>query len=285
YAMRTSVWLAAIGHASADISAAAELAVANGEWDGAFFRPEREAFINSPSQSLDYAVMEKLVRAFGSAAWRDSLGRAIGAAVVEMEAGWADVGTWHALLQTQADSTADGNATLGDVVDIGNENCVLVSTSRLVAGVGLRDIVAVETPDAVLVAHRRDGERVAEVVKQLREGGRSEADVHRRAHRPWGSAEPLDEGEGHRVQHLVIHPGESITLQVHERRTEHWTVVRGQATVERDGVVHRLDRGQAMTIPPGAQHRLENAADEPLEVIEVQTGDLDRGDIQRLTAS
>lgn len=286
FAVRASTWLAAIERGGRDIASAMQAAADGGAWDGHFFRPEPTAFNGSPSESIDYAVMEQLVRAHGSAAWHNHQGRPIGAAVVEMSAGWADVGTWPVLLQTQDQTASNGtpNVTLGNVISLDCERCVTVSTRRLVATVGLTDVIAVETPDAVLVAHRDRADEVAEVVEELRRAGRAEADVHRRAHRPWGISERLHVGDHHAVRHLVLYPGESMMLQMHERRTEHWMVIAGEAEVLTGEERRRLIRGDSASILPGTRHRISNAGAEALEVIEVQTGELDRSDVHRFDA-
>ena len=192
-------------------------------------------------------------------------------AVVPLDAGWSDVGAWSALLR-HGERDGAGNVVRGDVYAQSTEDSLLVSQHRLVAAVGVRDAVVVETADAVLVAHKDSVQDVKEMVGRLRSDGRPEAEAHRRVHRPWGSYEVVDSGPGFQVKRLTVNPGAALSLQMHRHRAEHWVVVVGTAKVTRGDEVFSLSKDESTYVPKGARHRLENPGKTPLEVIEVQTG-------------
>ena len=176
-----------------------------------------------------------------------------------------------------------GNILQGDVYTESTRDSLILSGHRLVAAVGLEDIVVIETPDAVLIAHKDRVQDIKGIVEHLREQGRSEADIHRKVHRPWGSYDVLDAGEGFQVKRLTISPGASVSFQFHHHRAEHWIVVRGTARVTKDDEVFLLEENESVSIPQGMKHRLENPGTTPLEVIEAQMGDyLGEDDIIRL---
>jgi mannose-1-phosphate guanylyltransferase/mannose-6-phosphate isomerase len=233
--------------------------------DGGFLRAAAEAFNASPAISIDHAVMEKVS----------------GAVVVPFSGAWSDIGSWSGLARTGA-SDDRGNVCDGDVILKDARNCYVRSGGRLVAVLGMDDAVVVETDDAVLVTHKNLDQHVKELVSELERSGRGEAQVHRRVHRPWGSYQGLDQGPGFQVKRLIVKPGHSISLQRHRHRSEHWVVVRGRATVTRDGERLELLPNQSTYVAAGVVHKLENQGADDLEVIEVQTGDyLGEDDIQR----
>jgi len=220
-----------------------------------FIRLDKDAFAASPSNSIDYAVME----------------RTADAVVIGLDAGWSDVGSWDALQEVGA-ADEHGNVTIGDVMAADSRNCYLRAESRLVATVGLNDLVVVETPDAVLVADRNRVQEVKAVVERLKREGREESDFHRRVLRPWGSYEGIAEAERFQVKRIVVKPGGKLSLQMHHHRAEHWVVVRGTAKVCCGDKTFLLSEDQSTYIPLGTVHRLENPGVIPLELIEVQTG-------------
>ena len=255
FLMQASAWLEELARQRPDILRACEAAFAQGARDGDFFRVDKQAFLACPSDSIDYAVMEKTDRA----------------AVVPLDAGWSDIGAWSALWAV-AEQDAQGNVTEGDVYMHATQNALVIAKHRLVAAVGLDDVIVVETPDAVLVAHKDHAQNVREIVNRLKDAKRSEYLMHRRVHRPWGSYEGVDAGERFQVKRLIVKPGASLSLQMHHHRAEHWVVVCGTARVTRGEEVFLLSENQSTYIPIGAKHRLENPGAIPLEIVEVQSG-------------
>lgn len=234
--------------------------------DLSFLRLDEPAYRQCPADSIDWAVMEKTR----------------GAAVVPLAAGWSDVGSWSALWQS-GKKDAQGNVASGDVVLIGVEGSLVHSESRLVAVLGCRDLVVVDTGDALLVADRHRCQEVKELVARLQGADRPEASRHHRVYRPWGMFEIMDQGEGFLVKRLTVHPGASISRQYHRQRQEHWVVVRGVAKVCRGEEQFSLQAGESAFIPMGTIHRLVNPGPAPLEIVEVQTGAyLGEDDIIRL---
>lgn len=232
--------------------------------DGDFIRLDKDAFGACPPDSIDYAVMEKT----------DS------AMVLPVDIGWNDVGSWSALWDVSKQD-ANGNAHHGDVIAIDSRNSYAYAR-RLVALVGVDDLVVVETDDAILVARKDKVQQVKDVVAQLKAQQRSQAALHREVHRPWGSYDSIDIGDGFQVKRIKVKPGARLSLQSHTQRAEHWIVVRGNARVTRDNDVFELHANQSTYIPIGAKHRLENPGSVMLELIEVQSGDyLGEDDIVR----
>ncbi|QBG94882.1 mannose-1-phosphate guanylyltransferase/mannose-6-phosphate isomerase [Xanthomonas oryzae] len=226
----------------------------NGKRDADFTRLDKDAFAASPSDSIDYAVMEKTADAV----------------VVPLDAGWNDVGSWSSLLDVSKQD-AQGNAHHGDVIQLDCQNTYAYG-SRLIAMVGLEDVVVVETPDAVLVGHRDRIQEVKDVVSQIKTAGRSEATWHRKVYRPWGAYDSIDMGQRHQVKRITVKPGAVLSLQMHHHRAEHWIVVSGTAEVTRGEEVLLLTENQSTYIPLGVTHRLRNPGKLPLELIEVQSG-------------
>ena len=193
------------------------------------------------------------------------------AAVVPLDAGWSDVGSWSALHEA-IPADGDGNVALGDVLTADSHGCYLQSTSRLVAAVGLQDHVVVETKDAVLVAPKNRVQDVKELVSQLKKQGRYETSLHREVFRPWGSYDSIDAGARFQVKRLVVKPGACMSLQLHHHRAEHWIVVAGTARITRGDETFLLEENQSTYIPLGTRHRIENPGKIPLHIIEVQSG-------------
>ena len=261
FMMRASVWFKAIDAFNPEMAAACRRAYADAVRDVDFVRVDKDAFLESPSDSIDYAVMEKLA---GS-------GLGIEGVVVPMAAGWSDVGAWEALWQV-ADKDDDTNVTHGDVILEDCSGTLVFADSRLVAGVGLDDVVVVETPDAVLVARKDRTQDVKKIVARLKAEQRSQASAHRKVHRPWGNYDSIDNGERFQVKRIVVKPGGRLSLQMHHHRAEHWIVVSGTAMVTRGEERFLLSENQSTYIPLGVTHRLENPGKLPLEMIEVQSG-------------
>lgn len=271
FLMRASSWLAAIAALQPTMHRACLDAVKGARRDGDFLRVDSAAFAASPSDSIDYAVMEKL---------RDHphLG---GASVVPLEARWSDVGSWDSLRDI-ADRDASGNVARGDVLMEDCRDSMVLAQSRLVATLGCEGIVVVETPDAVLVADQQRSQEVKKLVDRLKASQREEVSTPRKVFRPWGWYDSLERGPGFQVKRIGVNPGASLSLQMHHRRAEHWVVVRGVGHVTNDDRVFDLHANESTYIPIGARHRLENLTSEALEIIEVQTGDyLGEDDIVR----
>ena len=261
FAVRASVWIDAIGYYRKEILAACERAHRMGRRDGGFVRVDPSEFGNCPADSIDYAVMERLSEPHPVCE----------AVAVELDAGWSDVGAWDALWAIE-DKDAQGNALHGDVHAADTRNSLLVSQSRMVACVGLEDVVVVETPDAVMVARKDRAQAVGPLVAKLKSAGREECLAHRKVHRPWGTYDSLERGERFQVKRIVVKPGAALSLQMHHHRAEHWIVVRGTARVTRGEESFLLTENESTYIPTGTRHRLENPGRVPLEIIEVQSG-------------
>ena len=264
FLFRASRYLEELRRFRPDIVDAVTLALGSAQRDGDFIRLDKAAFAGSPADSIDYAVMEKTADAM----------------VLPVDIGWNDVGSWSALWDV-AERDADGNAHHGDVIAVDTRNSYAYA-QRLVALVGVDDIVVVETDDAVLVARKDRVQEVKQVVAQLKQAQRSQAVLHREVHRPWGSYDSVDIGARHQVKRIKVRPGAQLSLQSHQHRAEHWIVVRGTARVTRGNDVFELYENQSTYIPIGAKHRLENPGSEWLELVEVQSGDyLGEDDIVR----
>lgn len=247
--------------------AASKAAFEAAKTDLDFVRIDKDAFATSPDNSIDYAVMEKTSRA----------------AVVPVSCAWSDIGSWDALwAASQRD--AEGNRLEGDVIAIDSRNCFVRGTERrLVAALGLEDIVIVDTPDAVLVAPRTRVQEVKKLVDKIKADGRQEHMFHRKVYRPWGSYDSIDMGERFQVKRITVKPGAALSLQKHHHRAEHWVIVSGTAEVTRNEEVFLVAENESTFLPLGAVHRLRNPGKVPLELIEVQSGSyLGEDDIVRL---
>jgi mannose-1-phosphate guanylyltransferase/mannose-6-phosphate isomerase len=230
-------------------------AMAQAKRDADFLRLDKAAFAACPSDSIDYAVMEKTAHA----------------KVLPLDVGWNDVGSWTALWQV---STQDehGNAHRGDVVAVDCHNTLVHSERRLTALLGVDDLIVVDTDDALLVAHRDKVQQVKDLVARLKRDGRSQTNLHRKVYRPWGSYDGIDSGERFQVKRIIVKPGAALSLQMHHHRAEHWIIVSGTARVTCGENVFTLSENQSTYIPLGSKHRLENPGKMPLELIEVQSG-------------
>ena len=250
-----------------DMLAAVRQAHAAARGDLDFIRIDADAFAASPSDSIDYAVMEKTRRA----------------AVVPVSCGWSDIGSWSSLWAV-AERDANGNRTEGDVIAVDTrDSLVRASERRLIATLGVEDLVIIDTPDATLVARKDRVQDVKAIVDRLKQAGRSEHLFHRKVYRPWGSYDSIDMGERFQVKHIVVKPGAALSLQKHHHRAEHWVVVSGTAEVTCDDKVFELHANQSTYIPLGSVHRLRNTGEKPVELIEVQSGGyLGEDDIVRL---
>jgi mannose-1-phosphate guanylyltransferase/mannose-6-phosphate isomerase len=255
FLMRADRWLEEIGKQRADILDCCRQALEQGAQDSDFLRVNKPAFVACPSDSIDYAVMEKTDRAV----------------VVPISAGWSDVGAWSALWNV-CPRDADGNVIQGDVIVQDTRNAFLVSQHRCLAVVGMENVIVVETADAVLVADKDKSQDVKEIVKRLKETDRIEHKCHRRVYRPWGSYEGIDAGSRFQVKRLSVKPGAQLSLQMHHHRAEHWVVVKGTARVTCGERTFNLHENESTYIPIGERHRLENPGNIPLEVIEIQSG-------------
>lgn len=262
FMMRASVWLTAMQHCRADIHAACQAAWLVEQLDGNFVRVGKAEFEQCPSDSIDYAVMEKI------AAGDLHLPTGV---VIPLAAGWSDVGAWDSLWHALP-KNAEGNVLQGDVLLNDCVDTLVMSSGRLIACIGVSDLVVVETPDVVLVAHKSKTQDVKKVVDTLKSQGRSEGLLHRKVYRPWGWYDSVDFGERFQVKRMMVKPGAKLSLQLHHHRAEHWVVVKGTATVTRGDTSYLVTENESTYIPLGTQHRLENAGKIPLEIIEVQSG-------------
>ena len=260
FVLRAQRWLELIGRFRPDILRACSLAYEGGARDIGFFRPDATAFRACPGESIDYAVMEPYTAEPGA-----------DARLIPLDAGWSDVGAWTSLWAVSQRDGA-GNAIHGDVFTHDAKGNLINAQHRMVAAVGVQDLVVVETADAVLVADKTCAQDVRAVTDFLKLAGRNESRFHRRVHRPWGTYEPVDAGDRFQVKRISVRPGASLSLQMHHHRAEHWIVVRGTARVTRGEEVFLLSENESTYIPIGVSHRLENPGVIPLEIIEVQSG-------------
>ncbi len=262
FVLRASVWLRALSHFRPDILEATEAAWAPRRADNGFLRPDKDAFVRVPSESIDYAVMEKCPA---------DPRAGFSLRMVPLDAGWSDLGAWEAVWQVSP-KDENGNVAHGDAVIEGSRNTLVHATSRLVSAVGLDNVVIVETPDAVLVADRNRSQDVKRIVGQLEQRARSECILHRQVHRPWGWYDSIDCGPRFQVKRIMVKPKASLSLQKHYHRAEHWIVVSGTAEVTCGDRKILLSENQSTYIPLGEVHRLANPGHIPLEIIEVQSG-------------
>jgi mannose-1-phosphate guanylyltransferase/mannose-6-phosphate isomerase len=271
FVVMASQWLQLLKEFRPDIKQATDRAWQGRSIDQRFIRPSKELFGQIPSESIDYAVMEKCP------------GTKFGVRVVPLDAGWNDLGAWESVWMT-SDKDGSGNVAQGDTVVVDTKDSLVFATSRLVATVGIRDLVVVETPDAVLVARRDSSQEVKKVVQSLESHGkRDEHLLHRKVQRPWGWYDSLEEADNFKVKRILVNPGACLSLQKHAHRAEHWIVVRGTAEITCGDKRFTLNQNESTYIPVGAVHRLTNIGDIALEMIEVQSGSyLGEDDIVRL---
>ena len=225
-----------------------------------FVRVDKAAFMECPDDSIDYAVMEPLCAENNS-----------DVVVVPMDAGWNDVGGFSALLDVSKQDE-NGNAFIGDVESVNTQNSLVISEDKLVTTVGVKDLVVVNTKDAVLVAHKDEAQHVKAIVNKLKENNRTEATIHREVYRPWGKYDSVDSGERFQVKRITVKPGAKLSVQMHHHRAEHWIVVSGMARVTIDDKEQYVSENQSVYIPITAVHALENPGKVDLELIEVQSG-------------
>ena len=255
FLLRAQTYLAELEQFKPDILSACRDAMAGAQADMDFVRPDPQLFAACPSDSIDYAVMEKTERG----------------GVVSLNCGWSDVGAWSALWDV-AERDECGNASKGDVILDNCRDSYFRSESRLVAATGVENLVVVETADAVLVADRDRVQDVKNIVNRLKADGRQEISLHRRVYRPWGSYESLIVSDRFQVKRIVVNPGQRLSLQKHHHRAEHWIVVHGTAEVTCEDKIFMLAEDESTYIPLGHIHRLANPGRIPLELIEVQSG-------------
>jgi mannose-1-phosphate guanylyltransferase len=269
FLFKASRYLVELKQHRPDIYQACEQAMAQPEIDHDFIRPNTEIFSNCQEDSIDYAVMEKTQSAV----------------VVPMDCGWSDVGSWSSLWEV-SDKDKDGNLLKGDVLALDTKNCFIQSDRKLVATVGLENIVIVESDDAIMVAAKDRVQDVKVVVNRLKELDRVETKLHRKVYRPWGYYDSIDNGDRFQVKRIVVKPGGCLSLQKHHHRAEHWVVVSGTALVTKGDEEFILSENESTFIPVGEAHRLVNSGAVPLELIEVQSGSyLGEDDIVRFEDS
>jgi mannose-1-phosphate guanylyltransferase/mannose-6-phosphate isomerase len=255
FAFQARSFLAELERLEPEMLAHCRAAVRDGKQDLDFFRLDAKNFEACKSISIDYAVMEHTDKA----------------ALVPVEMGWNDIGSWQALWDV-SDKDSSGNAMKGDVLHHGTRNSYLHSEGPMVAAVGVEDMIVVATADAVLVSRKDASQDVKKIVEQLEQAGRQLHITHRKVYRPWGSYESLDNGENFQVKRITVNPGAKLSLQMHHKRAEHWVVVSGTARVTCDDKIFTLKENESTFIPLRARHRLENVGAEPLHLIEVQSG-------------
>jgi mannose-1-phosphate guanylyltransferase/mannose-6-phosphate isomerase len=255
FLFRASRYLEELERFAPEMLLACRKALAGASRDLDFIRLDSEAFAACPSDSIDYAVMEKTVDA----------------AVLPLDSGWNDIGSWSALWEI-GEKDGEGNVSQGDVLTRSTRNCYLHGNGRMIATVGLEDTIVVETPDALLVARKDKVQDVKFIVEELKKRKRDEALLHRKVNRPWGTYECIDKAERFQVKRITVNPGATLSLQMHHHRAEHWIVVKGTARITRGEEVLTISENQSTYIPLGILHRLENPGKISLEIIEVQSG-------------
>jgi len=263
FVLRASTWLAALKAFRPDIFGATETAWVAKTTDQSdhtsFVRPDEAIFKTIPSESIDYAVIEKCP------------GSLFAIKMVELDAGWNDLGAWDAVWQVGKQDES-GNVTSGDALLTNTKNSLIHASSRLVSAVGVENLIIIETADAVMVADRKNSQDVKHIVNQLEAQKRQEKNLHRKVARPWGWYDSVDEGERFKVKRIQVKPGASLSLQMHHHRAEHWIVVKGVAEITNGDQIITLTENQSTYIPQGQTHRLANPGKTPLEIIEVQSG-------------
>ena len=267
FMFKASVYLSELEKYEPEILSACQKSCQTEFYDLDFIRLNEQEFLKCPSQSIDYAVMEKTKNA----------------SMVILDANWSDVGSWTALWDSQVKDNND-NLVVGDVIlDKVSDTYVHSTSNRLVSVIGLSDLIVVDTQDAVLVTNKEHAQDVKNIVEKIKKSGRLESDQHRKIFRPWGYYDSIDRGEGFQVKRILVNPGQKLSLQKHNHRSEHWVVVKGKAQVTCGEKTFQLIENQSTYISLGKVHRLENIEDTPLEIIEIQTGSyLGEDDIIRI---
>ncbi len=255
FVFKTDVFLNELQAFSPDVVTAADQARTWAVRDLDFIRVDKEAFASAPNISIDYALMEKSSNVF----------------CVPLNAGWSDVGDWKSFWDvSQKDAT--GNSFIGDSIDVGSTNTLVFSHHKLVATLGVNNLMIINTPDAVLVADKSKAQEVKAIISQIEKQARKEHLQHREIYRPWGCYDAIDDGDRYQVNRIRVKPGASLSLQVHHHRAEHWIVVKGTALVQKNDEVMLLSENESTYIPVGTKHRLSNPGKIPLEIVEVQSG-------------
>ena len=266
FMFNASIYLSELNKFEPEILSSCKKSLSNEYKDLEFIRIDKKEFSKSPNQSIDYAVMEKTNKAM----------------VVPLAAGWSDVGSWDALMNSKTKDSL-GNVVEGDVIIDKVKNSYLYSSNRLVAASNIEDLIVIDTQDALLVTTRDNSLNIKNIVKKLDKDRRTETENHRKVYRPWGYYDSIDIGQNFQVKRILVNPGAKLSLQKHLHRAEHWVVVRGIAKITRGDEIFYLKENQSTYISQGKKHRLENIENYPLEIIEVQTGDyLGEDDIIRL---
>lgn len=255
FVFNTDVFLSEMEHYSPDVIVAAEHARTLAIRDLDFIRVDKESFATAPNISIDYALMEKSQKVV----------------CVALDAGWSDVGDWKSFSEL-SDKDDTGNSFIGDSIDIGSSNTLVFSKDKLVATIGVNNLMIINTPDAVLVADKSCAQQVKSVITQIQQQKRNEHLQHREVYRPWGCYDAIDTGERYQVNRITVNPGASLSLQIHHHRAEHWIVVKGTASVQKGDEVILLSENESTFIPIGSRHRLSNPGKIPLEIVEVQSG-------------
>ncbi|AVG14641.1 MULTISPECIES: mannose-1-phosphate guanylyltransferase/mannose-6-phosphate isomerase [Chromobacteriaceae] len=271
FVLKASTWLNALQHFRPDIHKQTQHAWNNKTVDAVFIRPDKNEFNAVPSESIDYSVMEHCP------------GSPFAIQMIPLRAGWSDLGSWDAVWDI-LEKDESGNALSGDVLATNSHNTLVQATSRLVSLVGVKDLIVIETPDAILIADKKCSQDVKSIVSKLNEQKREELALHRKVHRPWGWYDCIDEGGRFKVKRIMVKPKASLSLQMHHHRAEHWIVVKGSAEVTNGDKKILLSENESTYIPIGQTHRLVNPGMIPLELIEVQSGSyLGEDDIIRIT--
>ena len=266
FMFNASIYLSELNKFEPEILTSCKKSLSNEFKDLEFIRIDKKEFCKSPNQSIDYAVMEKTNKA----------------KVVPLDAGWSDVGSWDALMDSKIKDSL-GNVVEGDVTLDQVKNSYLYSTSRLVAASNIADLIVIDTQDALLVTTRDNSLSIKNIVKKLKKNKRTEIENHRKVYKPWGYYDSIDTGPNFQVKRILVNPGAKLSLQKHLHRAEHWVVVSGVAKITCGKKIYNLEKNQSTYIPKGEIHRLENIESYPLEIIEVQTGNyLGEDDIIRL---
>lgn len=255
FAFKASRYLQELEKFSPEMLVACRLSFNGAQTDADFIRLNKDAFMYCPSDSIDYAVMEKTDKAV----------------VIPLDADWSDIGSWSALWEVR-EKDDFGNALTGDVIALGTQNSFIHSGNKLVATIGVQDMIIIETDDAVMIAPKDRAQEVKKIVAKLNSEQREEADLHRKVYRPWGYYDSVDNGERHKTKRIVVKPGAKLSVQKHYYRAEHWVVVKGTALVSRGDKTMLLSENESTYIPLGVVHSLENPGVIPLEIIEVQSG-------------
>lgn len=269
FVFKTSVFLKELKTQSPDLLVAVESAKKHSTQDLDFIRIDKNTFAQAPNISIDYALMEKSQNVV----------------CVSLDAGWSDVGDWKSFSDLN-DKDASGNSFIGDSIDIGSTNTLVFSRDKLVATLGVDNLMIINTPDAILVADKNQAQQVKSIITQIEKQKRKEHLQHREIYRPWGCYDAIDDGDRYQVNLIRVKPGGSLSLQIHHHRAEHWIVVKGTALVQKGDEEYLLSENESTYIPVGIAHRLSNPGKIPLEIVEVQSGSyLEDDDVVRLEDS